>query len=54
MGERLNIYFEHKLYIFQCGFRKRFNAQHCLIYMIEKWKRSLDKKKGKQELCLLI
>ena len=28
----------------QCGFRKGFNAQHCLIYMIEKWKRSLDKK----------
>ena len=22
---------------FQCGFRKGFNAQHCLLAMIEKW-----------------
>ena len=44
MTEQLNKYFEHKFSIFQCGFRKGFNAQHCLIYMIEKWKRSLDKK----------
>ena len=29
---------------FQCGFRKGFSAQHCLIYMIEKWKKSLDNK----------
>ena len=28
---------------FQCGFRKGFNAQDCLIVMIEKWKRMLDK-----------
>ena len=28
----------------QCGFRKGFSAQHCLIYMIEKWKKSLDNK----------
>ena len=27
---------------FQCGFRKGFNAQHCLITMIEKWRRSID------------
>ena len=45
MAEQLNKYFEHKFSIFQCGFRKGFNAQHCLIYMIEK---------GKQEICLLI
>ena len=44
MAEQPNKYFEHKLSIFQCGFRKGFNTQHCLIYMIEKWKRSLDKK----------
>ena len=36
--------FAHKLSKFQCGFRKGFSAQHCLIYMIEKWKKSLDKK----------
>ena len=44
MEEQLNIYFEHKLSKFQCGFRKGFSAQHCLIYMMEMWKKSLDKK----------
>ena len=44
MEEQLNIYFERKLSEFQCGFRKGFSAQHCLIYMIEKWKKSLDKR----------
>ena len=28
---------------FQCGFRKGFNAQHCLLVMIEKWSKTLDK-----------
>ena len=27
---------------YQCGFRKRFSAQHCLIAMIEKWSQSLN------------
>ena len=27
---------------FQCGFRKGFNSQQCLLSMIEKWRRSLD------------
>ena len=27
---------------FQCGFRKGFNAQHCLLLMIEKWLKVLD------------
>ena len=27
---------------YQCGFRKRFNAQHCLVSMIEKWTKSAD------------
>ena len=26
----------------QCGFRKGFNAQHCLIALIETWKKSVD------------
>ena len=30
------------LSIHQCGFRKHFSAQHCLIVMIEKWKRCID------------
>ena len=27
---------------FQCGFQTGFNAQHCLITMIESWQRSVD------------
>ena len=27
---------------YQCGFRKGFSAQHCLIAMIKKWCQSLD------------
>ena len=27
-----------------CGFRKGYNAQHCLLVMLEKWRTSLDKK----------
>ena len=30
---------------YQCGFRKRFNAQHCLLAMLEKWKKAVDIKK---------
>ena len=26
----------------QCGFRKAFSAEQCLIYMIEKWRTYLD------------
>ena len=26
----------------QCGFRKDFNAQHCLVTLIEKWRMSVD------------
>ena len=25
-----------------CGFRKSYNTQHCLILMIEKWRKALD------------
>ena len=28
---------------FQCSFQKGFNAQHCLITMIEKWQRFDDR-----------
>ena len=32
-----------KLSIFLCGFRKGMSAQNCLLFMVEKWKKSLDK-----------
>ena len=27
---------------YQCGFRKEYSAQHCLMVMIEKWRKFLD------------
>ena len=35
-------YFDKRFPNFQYGFRKGFNAQHCLITVIEKWRRSVD------------
>ena len=29
----------------QCGFRKGYSTQHCLLVMLETWKRSSDKDK---------
>ena len=31
--------FENILSKYQCSFRKGYNAQHCLITLIEKWKK---------------
>ena len=28
---------------FECGFHKGYDSQQCLITMIEKWRKSLDK-----------
>ena len=39
---QLSMFFENSLSKFQCGFRKGFSAQDCLLVMIEKWKRVLD------------
>lgn len=36
-------FFEKILSKYQCGFRKGLSAQHCLLLMIEKWKKSVDK-----------
>ena len=37
-------YIEPFLSIFQCGFRKHFSAQNCILLLIEKWKKCLDEK----------
>ena len=42
---------DDKLSIYQCGFRKGMGAQNCLLYLVEKWKRSLDNK-GKAGILL--
>ena len=41
--EQLSNYFENIFSKFQCGFRKGFSAEHCLLAMVEKWKINLDK-----------
>ena len=40
---QINNGFNDILSIYQCGFRKGFSTQHCLIAMLEKWKTSIDK-----------
>ena len=35
-------YFDSVFSKFQYGFRKSFNAQHCLITMVEKWRKTLE------------
>ena len=39
---QMQTYFDNILSKYQCGFCKGFNAQHCLVTMIEKWKESED------------
>ena len=36
-------YFNHILSKWQCGFRKGFSTQRCLLVMTEKWRKCLDK-----------
>ena len=43
MSYQINKYMEDKLSEYQCGFRKGMSAQNCLLFMIEKWRVSLDK-----------
>ena len=40
--DQMEAYFEIISSLNQCGFRKGFSAQHCLISLIEKWKKSID------------
>ena len=40
--QQISSYFEKILSKYQCGFRKGYSAQHCLIAMIEKWRKSAD------------
>ena len=36
-------YFDNILFPSQCGFRKGYSAQHCLLVMIEKFKETIDR-----------
>ena len=42
--EQLSMSFDTILSPLQCGFRKGHSAQHCLLLLLEKWRKSLDSK----------
>ena len=42
MFEQINTYMSDYLSQDLCGFRKGYNAQSCLIIMLEKWGKALD------------
>ena len=37
--DQMSSYFEDIFSKYQCGFRKGYSAQHCLLVMLEKWKK---------------
>ena len=43
MYNQIYPFFDSVLSKFHCGFRKGVNAQHWLLTMVEKWRRTLDK-----------
>ena len=43
---QLSNHFNNIFSKFQCGFRKDFIAQHCLLLMIDKWKKAVDNNKA--------
>ena len=40
--EQISVYFDKFLSDQQCGFRKGYSTQHCLLNLLEKWKNSVD------------
>ena len=42
MFKQMSQFFQNIFSKYQCRFRKGFNTQHCLLAMLEKWKRSID------------
>ena len=44
--EQMSGFFDNFLSEQQCRFRKRYSTQHCLLNLLEKWKRSVDKGKS--------
>ena len=40
--DQISIFFEYFFSEYQCGFYKGYSAQHCLLVMTEKWKKTVD------------
>ena len=49
-SEQISKIIDKNLSPYLSGFRKRYNTQHCLLLMIEKWKNALDNKKHAGEI----
>ena len=45
MSEQMSQFFENIFPRYQCGFRKGFSTQQCLLAILEKWKRPVDNSK---------
>ena len=45
MFAQMSTFFDNIFSNQQCGFRKGYSTQHCLLVMLETWKRSVDKGK---------
>ena len=45
MFKQMSEFLEPILSKYQCGLRKGFSAQHCLLAMLDKWKSAVDNKK---------
>ena len=43
---QISSFFENIFSKFQCGFRKGYSTQHCLLMMLESWKEAVDKNKA--------
>ena len=43
MFQQISKFMEPLLSKYQCGLRKDYNTQSCLLAMLEKWKSSVDK-----------
>ena len=43
MHHQMSAYMKNKLSIFLCGFQKYMSGQNCLTFMVEMWKKALDK-----------
>ena len=48
---QLNTYINPNLSMYQCGFRKNMSSQNSLLFMLEKWRKSIDNK-GKAGVLL--
>ena len=46
MFKQIGDFMENLFSKFQCGFRKGYNTQQCIIALTEKWKSAIDKGKS--------